>query len=510
MDRNQFFKEAIMRISGSMEIEKALYESYRYLKEFMPLDNLMLMHPDFDGCFMRVVATANEDGGYLDNRRWELPPQVMSEIRANQVPEVMLINQPEAHFIAKHSLALGSAGSSIIVVRLLVDNKLVGSLIFQVSGNNRYAPQHAELVASLREPFAIALSNTLRYQELLSLKERLADDSRFFQDELRKMTAGGQIVGAEYGLKGVMDMVRQVAPLDSPVLLLGETGTGKEVIAGALHSLSNHRQGPFVRINCGAIAPSLLDSELFGYEKGAFTGAIATKRGLFERAGEGTIFLDEVGELTGEAQVRLLRVLQEKELERVGGDRAIKVGARVIAATNRDLEAMVAEGLFRKDLYFRLMVFPILLPPLRLRRRDIPALTHHFIQKKTRQMGLKRIPELAPRALEDLMDYDWPGNVRELENAVERAIILSRGGPLVLNMDRRPWPTTEARSPEGPEPAAWTLREMEARHIQKALKACGGKVSGRGGAAELLDMHPSTLRAKMRKLRIPFGRKGLG
>lgn len=505
-DLNQFFKQAIIRISGSLEIEKALYDAYLYLKEFIPLDHLMLMHPDFQGGFMRVVATANDDGGSLDYRCWELPPEIMSKIRANDVPEVMLINNPETHFLAKHSLALGSAGSSLIVVRLLVGGQLVGSLTFRVLGHNRYTQEHADLVASLREPFAIALSNTLRYQELLKLKERLADDSRFFQGELLKMV-GEQIVGSEYGLKGVMDLVRQVAPMDSPVLLLGETGTGKEVIAGALHSLSPRQQGPLVRVNCGAIPPTLLDSELFGYEKGAFTGAINTKIGLFERASGGAIFLDEVGELTPEAQVRLLRVLQEKEIERVGGDRTIQVDARVIAATNRDLEARVEQGLFRQDLYFRLMVFPILIPPLRERKSDIPALVQHFIQKKIRQMGLALSPEIAPGNLDRLMAYNWPGNVRELENTVERAIILSQGAPLTFDMAKPAYQPSHAVSDHPAEQGPWALDQIISQHIKKALAVCRGRVSGEGGAAGLLGMNPSTLRARMRKLGIAFGRK---
>ena len=505
-DFNEFFKQAIMRISGSLEMEKALFDAYLYLKKFIPLDHLMLMHPDFAGGFMRVVATANDDGGLLDGRCWELPPEIMNRVRANEMPEVMLINHPETHFLAKHSLALGSAGSSLIVVRLLVGGELVGSLVFRVQGHDRYTKEHAGLMASLREPFAIALSNTLRYQELLKLKERLADDSRFFQGELLKMV-GEQIVGSEFGLKGVMDLARQVAPLDSPVLLLGETGTGKEVIAGALHNLSPRQQGPFVRVNCGAIPPTLLDSELFGYEKGAFTGAVATKRGLFERAAGGTIFLDEVGELTPEAQVRLLRVLQEKEIERVGGGRTIGVDARVLAATNRDLESLVQEGCFRQDLYFRLMVFPILIPPLRERKNDIPALVQYFIQKKARQMGMALSAEIAPGSMERLLAYDWPGNVRELENTVERAIILSQGGALEFDLAKPAYQPGQAVSGPPERQGPWGLDQMVRQHIKKALVACRGRVGGKGGAAELLGVNPSTLRARMRKLGIPFGRK---
>jgi len=307
-------------------------------------------------------------------------------------------------------------------------------------------------------------------------------------------------------------MVRQVAALSSPVLLLGETGTGKEVIAGAIHNLSQRKEGPFIKINCGAIPENLMDSELFGHEKGAFTGALSQKRGRFERGEGGTVFLDEVGELRPEAQVRLLRVLQDKEIERVGGTKPFKVDIRVIAATHRDLESMIEAGTFREDLYFRLKVFPIVIPPLRQRRGDIPSLVHYFVAKKTRNMGLTRIPSLAQGAIERLMAYSWPGNVRELENAVERAIILSKGAPLAFEdlqgraggehpLEERPGIL------RGQDMTTVALDELVARHIHHVLAMTGGKVGGKGGAAQLLQVNPSTLRKKMRKLGIPFGRK---
>ncbi len=242
-----------------------------------------------------------------------------------------------------------------------------------------------QLIGTINEPFAVALTNSLRYRELQKLRDLLADDNRYLQDELRRMV-GEDVIGADFGLKSVMDLVRQVAPLDSPVLLLGETGSGKEVIANAIHKASLRRQAPFIKVNCGAIPPTLMDSELFGHEKGAFTGALSQKRGRIERANTGTLFLDEIGELSLEAQVRLLRVLQEKEIERVGGSGPIAVDIRIIAATHRNLEKMMRIGAFREDLYFRLRVFPIAIPPLRSRMMDLPALVQYFIQKKTREM----------------------------------------------------------------------------------------------------------------------------
>jgi transcriptional regulator with GAF, ATPase, and Fis domain len=249
-----------------------------------------------------------------------------------------------------------------------------------------------------------------------------------------------------------------------------------------------------------------MDSELFGHEKGAFTGAHSQKRGRFERAHGGTIFLDEIGELPLDAQIRLLRVLQEKEIERVGGSKPIKVDIRTITATHRDLEAMVREGRFREDLYFRLQVFPITIPPLRERVGDIPALVHHFIRKKSREMKLSTTPTLAHGAIERLMSYQWPGNVRELENLVERALILSRGESLTFSDLHPPVPQETGQSPPSIENETMNLNLAMARHIRRTLEMTGGKVEGREGAAELLGINPGTLRHRMRKLGIPFGR----
>ena len=298
-------------------------------------------------------------------------------------------------------------------------------------------------------------------------------------------------------------------------LVVGETGTGKEVIAGAIHNLSPRKSGPFIKVNCGAIPENLVDSELFGHEKGAFTGALSRTRGRFERAHGGTIFLDEVGELQLDAQVRLLRVLQDKEIERVGGTEPIKVDIRVIAATHRDLETMIKDGTFREDLYFRLNVFPIIIPPLRERTGDIPSLVQYFMQKKSREIGRKGIPSLAPGALEQLIAYPWPGNVRELENTVERTLILNQGELLAfhnLHILLKPELRIEQgvgskihSSPQRKDSLA--LDEVVSKHIRQVLDMAGSKVEGAGGAADLLQINPSTLRKRMRKLGIPFGRK---
>ena len=285
---------------------------------------------------------------------------------------------------------------------------MLGNLVLISEGEEQFSAKHTDLLSLLCEPLAIAMSNTLEHREALRLKNLLADDNRYLHEELHRIS-GEKIIGANFGLREVMYKVQQVATLSSPVLLLGETGVGKDVIANAIHYSSLRNNAPFVSVNCGAIPETLIDSELFGHEKGAFTGALSQKRGRFERADTGTIFLDEIGELPLQAQVRFLKVLQSKEIERVGGIKTIPLDIRVIAATNRDLGEMVNAKLFREDLWFRLNVFPIWIPPLRDRKSDIPALLQHFIELKSRELKLPAIPSLSPGSVESLMEYHWPG-----------------------------------------------------------------------------------------------------
>jgi transcriptional regulator with GAF, ATPase, and Fis domain len=396
--------------------------------------------------------------------------------------------------------------SSALVMRLVIEGQRLGSLTLTAEGWDRYSEEHARLFTLLNEPFAIALSNALTYQEVLKLKEMLADDNRYLHQELLHMS-GDEIIGSDFGLKDTMDMVRSVGPLESPVLLLGETGVGKGVIAGAIHYLSPRRKGPFITVNSGAIPETLIDSELFGHEKGAFTGAIEQKRGRFERADQGTIFLDEIGELPPHAQIRMLRVLQEKEIERVGGIKSIPVDIRVIAATHRNLQDMVKANQFREDLWFRINVFPIRVPPLRERKEDIPSLVYHFINKKTKQLKLHAAAEIAAGAIDRLMNYHWPGNVRELENIVERELILNKEEPLTFGVlagtDNHDAPALFAGLPN----ESLTLENVDAFHIRRVLKMTNGIVHGPGGAAALLGVNPSTLRSRMNKLGIRYGRK---
>ncbi|MBN2573380.1 MAG: sigma-54-dependent Fis family transcriptional regulator [Deltaproteobacteria bacterium] len=363
--------------------------------------------------------------------------------------------------------------------------------------------------AGLLEPFGAALSADRRLHELERLREVVEADNRALLSRLDRQKIVESIVGSDAGFKEVMDRVAQVAATDVPVLLLGETGTGKEVVARAIHDASARRNGPMLRVNCGAIPPGLVDSELFGHERGSFTGALAARAGWFERADGGTLFLDEVGELPLAAQVRLLRVLQESVIERVGGQRSLHVDVRLVAATHRHLEKMVQSGSFREDLWYRINVFPIAIPPLRERREDIPALASHFARSAGKRIGGSPLA-LSASDVDLLIAYDWPGNVRELAAVIERAVILGNGkrldivSALCSRAERgRLGPTP----PTGSDPAQFpTLDAAIVRHIEAALDRSRGRIEGPRGAAEMLGINPHTLRSRMRKLGVRWQR----
>jgi transcriptional regulator with GAF, ATPase, and Fis domain len=508
-DKKAFFREATLRLCGSLQIEKALGQFYKYVRNFIPMDLMILSYISSEIGGMQLLAEASEKGGTRLDRVIFLPQETVALATGLSLPDIMIVENPEKHPVAKYAIQfVENTDPSMIIMRLVLEDQFLGGLAVLSNDKGIYGEEHVNLLATLKEPASIALSNCRRFQEVNRLKELLADDNRYFQEEIGRIS-GEEIIGADFGLKRVMEMVRQVALLASPVILFGETGTGKEVIARAIHNLSKRREGPFIKVNCGAIPETLMDSELFGHEKGAYTGALSQKRGRFERADNGTIFLDEVGELPLEAQVRLLRVLQEKEIERVGGTQPINIDIRVVAATHRDLIKMIQEGTFREDLFYRLQVFPISIPPLRQRLGDIPALVQHFITKKSREMGLKDIPTLAAGAIDRLNAYHWPGNVRELENTVERALILCRGEPLQFS-DLQPNSLKETDQFAGShDSASLNMNTVISRHIRGVLEMTGGRVEGAGGAAELLGINPGTLRHRMRKLAIPFGRMAM-
>ncbi|MCX8023056.1 MAG: sigma 54-interacting transcriptional regulator [Syntrophorhabdaceae bacterium] len=508
---NEFFKEVTLRICSSLDIDKALWRCLLYIKEIIPAQELLMTVYDESTGVLEIVASADEEKGYLKSEKISIPLGLRGQLEdVSNYPRVRVANNifadPIVERIAKHS---GWKDSSVIVGRLIIEGKFVGSFIVRADKNNQYNKEHLRLWSLVNEPAAMALANSRKYGELLRLKELIADDSRYFQYELRKELTE-EIIGMESGLRGVMEHVRKVAQLSSPVLLLGETGTGKEVIANAIHNLSSRSNGPMIKVNCGAIPDSLIDSELFGHEKGAFTGAISQKRGRFERADGGTIFLDEVSELPPHAQVRLLRVLQEKEIERVGGTQTIKLDIRVISATHKDLFTLVKEGQFREDLYYRLGVYPIRIPPLRERKMDIPDLVHYFLRKRCKDMGLRKVPEVGDDTIKRLMEYDWPGNVREVGNVVERALIQSAGARYLnfdglITMEEKKLPINDTKNIEYTD--ILSLDEVQAKHIRRVLEITGGRVEGKDGAARILNINPGTLRHRMRKLGIPYGRK---
>ncbi|MBP8626078.1 MAG: sigma-54-dependent Fis family transcriptional regulator [Syntrophorhabdales bacterium] len=510
MDENQFYREVTMRICGSLEIDKALWHCLLYIKDVLPADELIMTVYDPEAKTLDVVATANIQGGRLMSDKVPMPSHMKKQLEEpSKFPRVRISEDVyKDEIVGKVAEQYRWPDSSIIVGRLIVEDKFVGSFIVRADGKGRYSEEDAQLWAAINEPAAIALANSRRYLELMKLKELLADDSKYFQNELRRGFIE-EIVGAEFGLKEVMNQVHKVAPLSSPVLLFGETGTGKELIANAIHNFSPRNNGPLIKVNCGAIPETLIDSELFGHEKGAFTGALYQQRGRFERAHGGTIFLDEISELPLNAQVRLLRVIQEKEIERIGGTQPIKVDVRIISATNKDLKRLVEKNLFRDDLYYRLCVVPINIPPLRERKVDIPALVEYFMRRKAKEIGLNFMPSLTPGTLDRLTEYDWPGNVRELSNAIERAIIIHGNRP--LDFEDIIGKQTKREEPDKREgvvanPSDLTMKNLEIHHIKNALKISGGKIEGKDGAAAMLGMNPATLRSRMRRLKIPFGK----
>jgi transcriptional regulator with GAF, ATPase, and Fis domain len=502
IDENDFFRQVTTRMCGSLDIKTALARAFEYLRDFIPLDamGLHLYEPELD--VMRTIARVSASGSFVIDKVTPL----QGKLEKSQEP-VKIVNHPERDLLVKTMIRHGKpSASSVMLLYLVLGQDKAGALSLRADGKNKYREEHAHLLSLVAEPFTIALDNALKHRELSNLKDKLADDNRYLQKELRDIY-GDKIIGENSGLRDIMAMVRQVAPLTSPVLLLGETGTGKDVIANAIHYSSKRRGGPFIKVNCGAIPDTLLDSELFGHEKGAFTGADVQKRGRFERAHGGTIFLDEVGELLPQAQVRMLRVLQDKEIERVGGAKAVPVDIRLITATNRNLEEMARENRFRRDLWFRLNVFPILIPPLRERKSDIPEFVDYFLLKKSRDMKLSRQPKLASGTINRLLDYDWPGNVRELENVVERALILNKGEHLVFADSLIPKKQEKTERPPHAVDESLHLDSVISNHIKKVLQMTHGRVFGPEGTANLLGVNPSTLRKKMSKLGIDYGRK---
>ena len=506
VDPNEFFKNLTLRICSSLDLNVAMKRSLDYIRQIFPVEEIMLNILDDKLGAVRVVSRATLDDSKPASEVLTLPGEFWEWLKHQSPPQPIIMTNDLMHTIPPRFLHLFPRrvnASSEMVVPLQVDGVRIGVLVIYAPDGEDYYQEHLDLLTSVIEPFAIALSNAITYQQLISYRDTLIDDKDFLQKEL---IVSDQVIGEQNGLRQVMNQVNQVAPLNNTVLIQGETGVGKEVIANAIHQRSPRRNGPFIKVNCGAISESLIDSELFGYEKGAFTGATSQRRGRFERADGGTIFLDEVGELSLNAQVRLLRVLSTHEIERVGGTKVIPVDIRVITATHRDLSKMVAEGRFREDLWFRLNVFPIIVPPLRERKSDIPSLFRHFLNLKSRELGISP-PTLAPGAMTRLMEYDWPGNVRELENVVERELIRAPYSEMMFGSLQHQGSAAsggETAAPSRSTENIPALDEVMAEHIQKVLKLTGGKINGPGGAAAILKINPNTLRSRMEKFAIKY------
>jgi formate hydrogenlyase transcriptional activator len=413
-----------------------------------------------------------------------------------------------------NELRLAAEGiHSICILPMALQGKCIGTLSFVSRERDRYSEQDALFLQEVANQVVLAIRNMQSYDEIASLKGRLEKENVYLREELRAEHNFEEIVGNSPALLKVLRDVEQVAPTDSTVLIYGETGTGKELVARAIHSRSTRSSRALVNVNCSAISAGLVESELFGHVKGAFTGALDRRIGRFELANGGTIFLDEIGELNLETQVKLLRVLQEREFEPVGSSRTLSVDVRVIAATNRNLREAVEAGRFRADLFYRLNVFPIEIPPLRERRSDIPKLVAFSLSRLSKRFG-KKIEGVSRESMEHLLNYPWPGNIRELQNVIERAVIVS--AEPILRLARDLIPVTDAKAPENhgtpgpeshaiaPEPGAElpTLNEVERNHILAALHKTGGKIEGSNGAAKILDLHPNTLRHRIQKLGI--------
>ena len=479
-------------------IERLIHLDYTSLALLEPVSGLLKIYAlDFPG------------GQHLIKPEMAVPRDSSPAGRAIATGETVVARGAELAPYSSEVLAIlrREGIESVCCIPLVNHGRTFGSLNLASRRVDAFTSQDIELLQQIGGQIAIAVENALAFKEIDALKDTLSKEKLYLEEEIRTEFNFEEIVGESPALKRALAQVELAAPAGTTVLVLGETGTGKELIARAIHNLSPRRERTFVKVNCAAIPAGLLESELFGHERGAFTGALSQKIGRFELADRGTLFLDEVGDIPLELQPKLLRVLQEQEFERLGSNRTQRVDVRLVAATNFDLAKQVAERTFRSDLYYRLNVFPITIPALRERREDVPLLVRYFVQKYSRRQN-KTVEYVPADAMEALANYDWPGNVRELENFIERAVLLSRGKELRV-------PLAELRniglaappdSPAAPSPASLapvgTLEEAERQHILRALRQTEWRVAGPRGAAKMLGMKRTTLQARMRKLGI--------
>jgi formate hydrogenlyase transcriptional activator len=505
-DRLQMLLEVNNAIASQLELPEFLRAVSECLQRVIRHDfvSITLHEPERDRLKLLVMNFPGGRGLIREGLTMPVKGTILGRVLTGRNP-VLISDQTQdlpseiAEFKKREGLRSG------VSLPLIVGEHALGTLEVISKQENAVADQDMELLVPLAAQVAVGLANALAYKEIGDLKNRLADEKVYLEDEIRNEYFD-EIVGDSPALTEVLGQVRTVAETDSTALILGETGTGKELIARAIHNASPRRQKTFVKLNCSAIPTGLLESELFGHEKGAFTGAIARRLGRMELADRGTLFLDEIGDIPVELQPKLLRALQEREFERLGSTQTIRADIRLIAATHRDLSQMVADRAFRSDLYYRLNVFPVRLPPLRERGEDIPRLVRHFAQKHAQRMN-RQIDTIPAETMRALREWHWPGNVRELENFIERAVILSRGSVLNVPVSElraaapqaSPAPTPGS-SPVVPQPR--TLEESEREYILKVLRETRGVLSGSNGAAARLGLKRTTLQGKMRKLGI--------
>jgi transcriptional regulator with GAF, ATPase, and Fis domain len=511
-------------VGKHLELQQSLRRIAPLVRQALPIDAVLIRRIEHEPLRLTTVGF----GACLaDGAGAELEPRAMrSEYDGEQARALLDWLGTRRAALTDSSVALGSAllpldsRGSAIAALLPHQGEPSAVLILYSARADSFTREHLDAALGLLEPLGVAFENDQRLQELARMREALEADREALLSRLERQDISDSVVGATAGLRSVMERVEQVARTDAPVLILGETGSGKEVIARAIHARSRRAAGPVVRVNCGAIPTELVDSELFGHERGSFTGAVSTRKGWFERADGGTLFLDEVAELPLAAQVRLLRVLQDGSLERVGGHQPITVDVRIVTATHRQLEAMVAQGSFREDLWYRISVFPIRLPPLRERQEDIRALCAHFASRAGLRLGgVPLVP--SERDIELLRAYNWPGNVRELSAVIERAAILGDGkrlevakalgssAPSAPPRSAPPAAPAEPARAEAPLANAGKIASLDGAmkaHIERALTAAHGRIEGPFGAAKQLGINPHTLRARMRKLQIDWSR----
>jgi formate hydrogenlyase transcriptional activator len=518
-ERLQLLLNLTTRITSSLDLREVLRAIAANIREVMHADAVAVSLPDRASGKSRVFAMDFPHGkGVIKEELFFTPSAAAQKAMDTLKPVVIDTRDPEEFVSATTEIALAEGIKARCLIPLVNRGRVLGILGTSRTTETSFASEDVDFLSRASGQIAIAIENALAYQEISKLKDKLAQEKLYLEDEIRADSGFERIIGKSAALKRTLQMVETVAPNDSTALLLGETGTGKELIARAIHDRSGRKDRTFVKLNCAAIPTGLLESELFGHEKGAFTGAIAQKVGRLELADQGTLFLDEVGDIPAEIQPKLLRVLQEREFERLGSTHTRKVNVRLVAATNRDLEKMVADREFRSDLFYRLNVFPIRIPSLRERKDDIPLLVSYFGQKFAKQMQ-KKIESVPSAAMKALTAWEWPGNIRELENFIERAVILTRGKALEVPLtELRKAETKTATDPVDvnkkrtarkanswrPDISAGAeeYERKQREEIIDALNACKGRVGGADGAATRMGINRTTLLYRMRKLGI--------